>query len=72
MAERDLITTVNETRTGSEEDLIEGGKQQEDKLDGIRVAMTVAVDNSLRQPADANLYGKLVAPYKGWKKDERS
>lgn len=70
MAERDLITTVNETRNGSEEDLIEG-QQQPGKIDGIRVATTVDVDNTLRQPGDAHLYGRMVTPYKVWKKDER-
>ncbi|EED16252.1 conserved hypothetical protein [Talaromyces stipitatus ATCC 10500] len=71
MAERDLITTVNETMNGSEEDLIEG-QQHPGKIDGIRVATTVDVDNTLRQPGDAHLYGKLVSPYKSWKKDERA
>lgn len=70
MAERDLITTVNETRNGSEENLIEG-QQQPGKIDGIRVATTIAVDNTLRQPGDAHLFGKLVTPYKILRRYER-
>lgn len=70
MAERVLITIVNETMNGSEEDLIEG-QQQPGKIDCIRVATTVDVYNTLRQPSDAHLYGKLVTPYKVWKKNER-
>lgn len=70
MAERDLITTVNETRNGSDEDLIEG-QQQPGRIDGIRVATTVDIDNTLRRPDDVHLYGKLVTPYKVLRKDER-
>lgn len=70
MAERDLITTVNETRNDSEEDLIKG-QQQPGEIDGIRVATTVDVDSNPRQPGDGHIYGKLVTPYRVWRRDER-